>query len=368
MGKRELLIIVAFVAVGALAYQITAPPPKAGQSGFSLSRIFSGIRREISANAATATLTRTGTVTLRPGVTELRLSTARSVPVTITGERREDIAYELWVESNGPDEATAKAYAGRTVLREDDLGPALALALSFPREGTQKARVVLRVPAHLAVRIENSGRVTVSDVAGLDLRNTTGETTVSGVAGTVTGSHRSGDLTVTKAGAVDLTLSSARARLLDISGAITLSARNGDCAISGSRGPVVATLSNVEFTVTEHAGTIRVSGDGGTLRVPLPSRELSVDVRRMVVEVTLDAATPATIITSDEPLRLIISGQPSLTLDAVATEGGRLQATDFKLPPTTQDRESRLSASLGAGGTRVVLRNTRGDIVISQRK
>ena len=122
--------------------------------------MFSGIRREISANASSATVTKTGTVKLRPGVTEVRVRALRRVPITITGEPRSDIGYELPVESNGPDEPTAKAWAERTELREDDLGSAVALWLFFPEEGTQTAKLVLRVPDHLTIRVEGSSRST----------------------------------------------------------------------------------------------------------------------------------------------------------------------------------------------------------------
>src|SRR5262245_23211458 len=111
MGKRELLIIIAFVAIGALAYQVTAPAPKEGEGRFSFAKIFSNIRNEMRSNAASATITRNGVVALRPGVTELRLASSRALPITITGEARTDIGYELIVQSNGPDEATARAWA-----------------------------------------------------------------------------------------------------------------------------------------------------------------------------------------------------------------------------------------------------------------
>ena len=283
MGKRELFIIIAFVALGAVAYQLTAPPPKPGERGFSLTRMFSGIRREISANASSATVTRTGTVKVRPGVTEVRVRALRRVPITITGERRSDIAYELPVESTGPDESTAKAWAERTELREDDLGGAIALWLFFPDEGTQTAKLVLRVPDHLTVRIEGSEQVQVSGVAAVNLFNLSGEATLSGITGAVTGNHRTGDLNVTGAGSVDLTLASSRAKFRDVSGGLSLSGRNGDCSVARSKGTIDATFTNVEFDVSEHTGSIKVGGDGGRLKVTLPTGDLSVDARRMVV-------------------------------------------------------------------------------------
>ena len=46
MGKRELLLIVCFVIVGAGVYQVTAPEPGPGQRGFSFSRFLEAARRE----------------------------------------------------------------------------------------------------------------------------------------------------------------------------------------------------------------------------------------------------------------------------------------------------------------------------------
>jgi hypothetical protein len=368
MGKRELFIVIAFVAAGALAYHLTAPPPKAGERGFSLSSLLSGIRRQVRSNAATATVSRAGTVALRPGVTELRLTASRSVPLTVTGEQRDDIGYDLAVESSGPDQATALDWAGRARVTDDDLGFAQALAVRFPNEGTQTARLTLRVPTRLLVRVENAGRVAVSGVRAVDLRNLTGEATLTDITGPVTGSHRSGDLTVTQAGAVTLSLTSSRAKLTGIKGPIELNGRSGDCTITQSDGTIEAVMSNAELTVTEHRGAIKVLGEGGTLRLAMPSSDLAVDVRRMLVDVTLGAALPATIITTDEPLRLTLAGPPKVNLDAVAGDGGAIRASDFGLDATRQDRESRLSAPIGGGGPRLVLRNTRADIVISLRK
>jgi hypothetical protein len=367
MGKRELIIVAAFVAAGAVAYQLTAPAPKAGERRFSLSALLSGVRRQVQSNAASATITRTGTVALRPGVTELRLTGLRSLPIVVTGEHRDDIGYELWVESNGPDQATAKATAEKTRIIDDDLGLAQALSVGFPAEGTQSGRLTLHIPSRILVRLESSGRVTVSGVRAVDLRNLSGEATISDVSGPVTGSHRSADLTVTGAGSLDLALVSSRAKLTGIGGTIALNGRNGECTITQSRGAITASLTNLELTITEHAGAIKVSGDGGTLRVARPSGELAVDVKRMLVEVTLAAPLAATIITSEEPLRLTLAGPPRINLDAVVSDGA-IRATDFGLEATRQDRESRLAAPLAGGGPRVVLRNSRADIVIALLK
>ena len=74
MGKRELLIAVGFLVVGLVAYQLAAPPPKEGEHGFSLTRMFSEMRREIRGNPSRASVKLTGTLPVAEAITELRLA------------------------------------------------------------------------------------------------------------------------------------------------------------------------------------------------------------------------------------------------------------------------------------------------------
>ena len=48
MGKRELFIILGFVAVGIVAYQLTAPASTS--EGFSFSKVWEAMRREVHGN------------------------------------------------------------------------------------------------------------------------------------------------------------------------------------------------------------------------------------------------------------------------------------------------------------------------------
>jgi len=367
MGKRELFIICAFAIAAFVVYQVSAPPPKEGERGFSLGRLFSEFKRELSSDSSSATTTKTGTVTLSQGVTELRLTAIRAVPLTVVGERRTDVGYELSVKSTGPDDATALEYAERAKIVEDDLGEARAIGIWFPKEGQQTGRLTLHVPHGLLVRIENAGSVNVSNVRAVDLRNLNGDATIANLTGELTGSHRNGELNVTGAAGVELTLSSSRAKFTEVAGSLALKARNGDCTIAQARGPVDAEMLNVDVVVVEPTGTVRISGESGTLKLLSPAKAFTVDVRRMLVEITLGVAVPATIMTTDEPLRLSLTGPPGVGIDAAATDG-TISAKDFDLMPTAKSGESRLAAQIGGGGPRLLLRNTRGDIVISLRK
>jgi len=368
MGKRELFIIIAFVVVGAAVYSLTAPPAKPGDQGFSIGKIFSGIKKEISANAASAHITATGRIPAPATLTELRVSTARSVPLTVIGEEREDIEYEMPIDSTGPDEATAKEWAGKVELKRDDLGSALGLSTYFPDEGTQNATLTLRVPARLTVRVENSGQIKVSKVAGVELKNPTGEVTLSEV-GTVTGTHRNGDLTIDGATAVDLNLVSSRSKIRNAAESISINARNGECSIAESTGPISATVTNVELVVNLSKNILVVKGDSGRLKVTNPDKKMNVDVRRMLVEVddSQSGSGDFTIITSDEPIRFTFKDITDVAIDAIAASG-TIRGDDFGLKPVSEARTSKLSTAPAKPRAHVVLRNSREDIVIIKRK
>jgi hypothetical protein len=367
MGKRELLIVIAFMAMGIVAYELAAPAQPAG-SGFSFSRFWQSAARHLRGNRATQSSIQQGVLMLPATATELRVhGPARGVQVV--GEDRRDVAWQLAVESNGPDDATALAYARQTTLTHDDLGTALALDIRTPREGTQWAHLVLRVPARLTVRIDGGSAADIAGVAGVRLENVQGTTTISRVAGRVTGTHRSGALTVSDAAVVDLSLVASRAELSGISSSLTLATRAGTCDIRNVRAPIEVDQAGAELTITDPSGPVRVGGTGGRVTIERPRQPVHLDVRRTEIDVTLDAAVPLTLLTTDDPMQLGLIGAPAVAIDAVASDGGHIRTEDPTLRVATIDREQQLTHTFGAADApRVVLRNLRGDIVIAKRK
>src|SRR6185503_1740130 len=335
---------------------------------FSISEMFRGIKREMSSNASSVRITKSGALALPAGIKELHISTVRSVPITVIGEAREDIGYEMPVRSNGPDEATAKEWANRVDLKTDEVGGTLSLTTYFPPEGSQNAELTLKVPNRLAVRVENSTRIQVSGVAAVELKNPPGEVTLNTISGAVTGSHRSGDLTISGAQSVNLTLVSSRAKIKEVTTGVTVNARNGECWIGDTTGEIVASITNAELTVNMFKNTLKVTGDGSRLKVLGASHKVAVDVRRTVVD--LEAAPAAgddvTIVTSDEDIHVTFREAAAVSIDAL-TRGGEIRADDFKLQPVKSENEVRLNTAIGKPGSQIVLRNTRGDIVIGLR-
>lgn len=367
MGKRELLIAAGFIVVAALAYQLTAPPPKAGERSFSLSRIFDNFRRELRSDAARADFKQSGTIKVGAETQELRLNSNRSVPVTVEGEDRQDIAYEMPVHSTGPDAATALEYAKQSVLEVDDLGGQITIGIAFPHEGNQTATLTLKVPSRLAVRIETAGRPKIRNVAAVHLGRNSGEIVVENIRDSVGGTHLGGELTVTKAGSVNLILSSSQARISQIEKGVTLNARGGECTITDSRGTIEITSSAARLSLADIDGPVEITGDGGQIKIDRPVKPVRIDIRRAKIEITLNAAVPLTVLTSDEQLRLVLDGTPAIDLDAIANNA-EIQAADLGLQPEASERAARLTHAFGARGARVVLRNTRGNIVLTRAK
>ncbi len=362
MGKRELLIIVAFVVVGTVVYQVTAPP-STGTRSFSLGEIFNSARREMRGNPGRATVTHTETLDVPATIHELRVLRV-SHDVQVVGEARDTIEYAFAVTSTGPDDTVANEYATRTVLTRDEVGTTLILRAQYPAEASQTATLIIKVPARLVARVDNATGVTISGVSGAHIEAARGEITMSQIAGAVTGTHQDGRLTVSAARSVKVRLTRTRSRFEDVSGGLTLDLRDGDSTILRSAGLLEIDETRQELTITEHQGPVTVRGSDGRVTVTGPSRAVTIDVRRTEVEVALTRGVPVTVINTDQTVRLILRGAPAFTLNA-ATSDGAIQAADVHLTPETGRSDTRLTHVFGApGGPSVTIRNTRGNIVI----
>ena len=369
MGKRELLIIAAFILIGGVAYQLTAPPPTGDESRFSLSRVLTTFRREVGANRASASATTRGTIAITPALEEVRI--AGMTAVSVTGENRHDISYALTVESTGPDEVTAQEAAARTTLLDDDLGPVLSLRPQQTRQGRQVARLTLTLPSHLKLRVEGGSAgttVAASAVRGVQLDAVVGDTRLERVQGAITGSHRNGELRIDDAGSVTMTLVLSKATIGGVRGAVMLSARNGRCELTAPQGAVELDLSNEDVTIAQNAAFVSIGGSGGRIAISDPQQDVKVDVRRAAIDLALRRPVRVTVLTTDAPLRLQLGEPiPPITLDA-ASIGSTIKASAMDLATEHGETESRLHHVFGNGARVVSLRNERGEIVISRMK
>ncbi|TAK15311.1 MAG: hypothetical protein EPO35_07805, partial [Acidobacteria bacterium] len=234
MGKRELVIALAFVVAGVVAFQLAAPPEKAGDTGFSFSKLIDRARREMKGNSSFTAPPRSFTYAIGPDVTELRVEGVNS-SVKVIGDARPDVALTLTVSSTGADEATAIGIANTAKMIEDRVGSSLTLRMWFPPEERQTASVVLTVPSRLTVRLDAPRDPVVSKVKALEFLNPArGSAEITGVE-VVRGDQTGGSLTLTGVADAKMLLTRVRAKISDI-GAGAFDVRDGETEISGSRG------------------------------------------------------------------------------------------------------------------------------------
>jgi hypothetical protein len=366
MGKRELLLIVAFAAVGAVVYYATAPEAAPSQQGFSLSRIVDHLRREVRGNRSSAEVTSTTAIPLTRGVTEVRFETG-SAPLTISGEDRADVLCELQVWSSGFDEAEARKYAGQTALKTSEAGVTLVIGIKYPEPATQRGSLVVRMPRSLAVRVQPSrGKIEIGDVSAVELVEARGQATVRRVSGRATVTHRGGTLTVEDVAAMKLNTRGSAVVLKNIKGEATLQVQAGELRGVSLSGPIDVESNGTRLKLDDLSGTrtpIRINAVDGSVTLGGLRTETRIDGRDTRIEVTV--AQPALIAIyneADEPMDVVLPAS-GFKLDALATDG-RLTVAPGMPDVITRDNEQRSSGAVGGGGPTITLRASRGNITI----
>ena len=377
MGKRELLLIICFVIVGAVVYQATAPPADPNEKGFSLSRFLEMARREVRGNRASAVVTRSSTIPIDREVTEVRIIEFLS-EVEILGEDRADVEASLRVHSSAYDDGEAKKYADETVLKQDRTASSLTLAVGYVQgrhTGRQRATLTLKIPNRLRARIETRpGKLSITNVASVEATNSGGETTIKNVEGRVAISHRGGSMTIENVGALKLTGRSSEVKLLGVKGdASIVMEQGGELRGANLGGPLDIECRNADVTLENLEGTrgpIRVNAINGTVTMNGVKSETRVDGRNAELNIAMTGAAPIAIYSDGEEVGLT-PPPGGFRLDAVVVDGRMAPDTAFKdlgLEVTTDrdNKESRASGAVRGGGPTITVRTTRGDLTLRE--
>ncbi len=368
MGKRELLLIVAFVILGAVVYQATAPPPAPGERSFSLGAALESLRRHVRGNRASAELTTSSTHPVDAGVAELRVILRSEV--TVIGEDRQDINAELRVHSSGYDDGEAQQLARETVLKIDRAGSRLIATVDYPQGGSQRARLLLKIPSRLITALEStSGRLDVTGVAGVELLTTRGEAKIQKIVGRVTGTHRGGEIGITDSGPVKLTTFGSDVQLAQIRNEVTLNTRGGDLKGSELAGPIDIDTNGTDVTLEKlekTTGIVRVNATEGSVTIKGIRTEARIDVRRADVDVVVDRAAPLAIY-SEGGERVDLTPPPGgYQLDAVASNAS-VTIADKAVPVVSTGQEQRATGVVNGGGPTITIRTGRGSITVRAR-
>lgn len=369
MGKRELLLILGFVIVGTVVYQLSAPASQADQNGFSWSGLVSELRREIRGNPAHAEVTSEATLPVEDGVTELRFETERA-QLTVTGEKRPDIAYRFTVRSNGYDEAEARTHAERTKLDFSRSADSLVVSIDFPREAVQWVTLALQVPETLSVHVlPNHGRSEFVGLAGLELAEARGQTTIRAVPGRLNVTHRGGELTIEDVGPLRVNARGSRIKIARAAGETMLQLQGGELRATELGGPVELEATNTEVNLDGLTGTrgpLRVKTVAGRLEMTGLASDARIDVRDTELDVVFERAAPVAIFSDGEEDVEVTAPAGGFQLDAL-TARGRLTLPEILQhlgPPAGNGAPRRASGAVSGGGPTITLRADRGDIVI----
>lgn len=373
MGKRELVLIALFVAVGIVVYQFRAQPPAPGQEGVSFGGIVQKLKREVQGSRAVATATRTESRAVAGSVRLVRFNLPRNNTLIITGSDRADIAAEMQVSARGFDQAEAKAAADAAQIKVEEVGDAIAVTTIWPMRNRDQpgfisdGTITVSLPKRLLVRVEpHAGRLTISDVAGVEVMGSRGETRVLRTAGHVAVGHTGGRLEIDGAPSLKLTARNSDGSIARVAGSVTIDATGAELELQELTGPVDIEGRNAEFVLD--AGTLakppfRFNGTGGLLRVVGLRTEGRIDGRNVELDLALAAAAAITVYSTGE--NIAVTAPPGgYTVDAVATEG-RISTDDGGLTASEEgENEQRLDGQVRGGGPTLTLRATRAEIHI----
>jgi hypothetical protein len=367
MGKRELLLIVAFLVTGMVVYQVAAPARPESESRFSFSRMLEGLRRELRENSAEAEHTNETAIPVAAAVAELRVTDVRSV--TIVGEERADIAASLQVHSTGVDEADALALAKRTAVKVDQTGSVVNVKVEYPVEGQQRAGLTLKIPKRLSVRLTDiRGTTELDGIQNLTLDEGRGELTVTNLPGELRGSFQGGRLRAESVGSARLTARRAEIEIDRIEREASLDLSGGSLNVTRVGGRLELTTNRVEVEIEEAAGEVRANLAEGRIELGGVRHEARIDGRRTEVTIQLEQPVPVTAFTNEEPLTVRLPAEGGMTIDATSTGG------EILVPETLRDSlrvekttdEQRTRGAIRGGGPAISLRVTRGDVVLKQ--
>jgi hypothetical protein len=368
MGKRELLLIGAFLLLGMGVYHVTAPPPKPGQEGLSIGRLLRHIRSEIQGENAEAHVIRNSRQEVDPEISRLVLIDHRG-SLKLIGEDRADITAELTATAFGLDDSTAHQRATEIQLKFEPDGEEMKVRATRPSESrrSRMAVLTLRVPARLACSLEFRGEAEVNNVAEVKLLTARGKALIRDVP-VVEGELTNGALEITHARVVDVKTERAEVRIEKVAETLTLEAVRGSVRLRHIGGKTTLKLERVDAEAEALVGEANIHAASGSLTMRGIAAPVEISGESVSLELTMAAAVPISASTSGEELQVELP--PSgVTLDALA-EDGRVRLPQGVVPAKEEAEDQggeggrHVKTDIHGGGPTLRLRNEHADIVI----
>jgi hypothetical protein len=361
MGKRELLLIVAFIALGSVLYQVTAPASPGG-GGFSLRGMVDHVRREIGPHEEYLGAEHEDTITLDGEIGELRV--ARVQQLEVRGTATPGVRLRWKVHSTGLNEQEAKELARRVALRQRQSGDILSLEFDYPPEGRQRTELMLEVPSRVRVRITRvRGGINVREVGGVELDETAGEVSLTSISGTVRGTQTGGVLAIENAAEVDITARRSEIALARIDRGVRLDLSGGELNAREIGGAVDLDANRVALELERVGGTLNADLTQGRLEVTGLAQTARIEARSTEISLDLAKVVPLTVFTTDENVEVKLPEGAGATLDA-SVDDGSIRLPNGAPEVNTLDQTRRATGAFRGGGPTLALRTSHADIII----
>ena len=239
MGKRELLIALAFIAAGALAYQLTAPPTKPGR-GRLLVFAISGTTRpaRMRANVVQGQFTHTGAIPVSAGHEGLRIIEVPTAAGARSSAKPRPTSPMSW-RSSRPALIARRRLASRSgsTLKQDDLGHGLDLVRQLSADGRQVA--VSRCTCRLgSASLSPDGAASTSRMSLCALRQRRRRLPRRPGSPARSPGAQQWVAPAKDVESVKMTLQRSRATFDHVEAGLTLDLRDGECHIADSKGAV----------------------------------------------------------------------------------------------------------------------------------
>ena len=367
MGRRELFLIVAFLILGGVAYQVTVPDTTPSRAGFG--DVFKRWQREITGARATRLAERTFTATATPTTRRVRIE-GFSGRLVVQGVDGDEATAHLKVQVGGTDEADAAAAVSALVTewRVDDTE--LVVSVRHPDEWRVQVR---RVPGELAITMPrrlglhldvDGGMAEVGDVSGVTLDSGRTNVTLRRITGKVDGEMSDGSLDITKAASVSVETRRTTVSVDGVSEGARFESTDAQLELMNVAGNIELDVRRLRVRIIAPGGGVRVEGSDVTLDIDDLRGPLDVDSTRTRVTADVAVLAAVSVETTDGAVVITIPDGP-LSIDA-ENEVGPIELPD---PAPAGEREGlveRRKARYGVGGPELLLRNKRGPISVSR--
>jgi len=362
VGKRELALIVGFVLLGLVAYQLVAAPPEHDDAGLSLTGLADRIRTEMRSRGARIERRKTARSEVGPGVAEI-VVTGFSGRLSVVGSATTEVTAELAVNITGLDEreATARADAVDLGLVRDASAMIVQLALP-PELRPSDVALSLDVPERLLARLQVSGGPTQARRVAAVALEAVGDVRVRDVDGPITGEHRAGDLRVTRVGSLRLVTRNSGVRIEEVGGSVDLDAVEGRVRLRTIGGAVRLQARDNFASLDAVDGPIVVHHTDGRLVLDHVRSRLEAIGERSRISVEFEVPTPAHVETRDAPVDIALP--PGGVMLEATVRDGELALQGVELDPTNDDGARRAVGAVGGGGPTVTALVSGGTLTV----